>query len=76
MIRFFYMPVNAHGNVEIYDVLNTEPVCIVYESFHSGMAKAITDLLNEKLGPVPTDLCGCGKEKPQMWLHCGCKYNI
>ena len=45
--RFHIDPENQYGQTIIYDVLNTEPVCVIYSRYHSYAPKVILEALEE-----------------------------
>ena len=73
MKRFGKSHPDVYGNITIYDTLNSEPVCIVFSSFHPDKVDVIVDALEETLAKIDVNLCECGTEKPADWLHCGCE---
>lgn len=72
MKRFHKTPIDKWGNVIITDVLNTEPVCHIFASYHPYAADIIYEALCKYDDEIETDVCICGNKKPKLWLHCGC----
>jgi len=56
MQRFHKTPTNQWGNVEILDLENTEPVCIIYAGYHPYAPDLILDALNKAFPEIREDV--------------------
>lgn len=59
--RYYKMETDKYSNIIITDVLNTEPVCLIYGGYHPYAADLILDCLRKN----HEKSIGCGNEKEE-----------
>jgi len=63
--RYHKQPADKFGNVVIADLLNTEPVCMIYAKYHAYAPDLIESALNAKpISDYEKDLLQKMKESP------------
>lgn len=53
--RFYKRSLKKSGLVEIITPTSTEPICLIYEKWHPGIADIILEYLNETHKNIPMD---------------------
>ena len=74
MERYYLKPDMTGRHVFVYDLLSTEPVCLIFSKHqYRNVQQVIINALNASVPKLDTDVCECGKIKPKVLLDCGCK---